>query len=105
MAACLFGPRQGLIAGLWRRARQALENESRALVVHLMTHEGGEERHVENVAQALRTHLGWTAERARAVLARSLGQGLVLRDGEALSLTEKGRTEAEALLEPWKRGG
>ena len=70
-----------------------------------MTHERGAERHVENVAQALRTHLGWTAERARAVLARSLGQGLVLRDGEALSLTEKGRTEAEALLEPWKRGG
>ena len=105
VAAFLFGPRQGLIAGLRRRARQALSNEVRALVVHLMTHEGGEERHVENVAQALRTHLGWTPERARAVLARSLGQGLVLRHGEALSLTGKGRIEAEALLEPWKRGG
>ena len=103
--AFLFGPRYGLIAGLRRRARQALENEARALVVHLMTHERGEERHQENVAQALRTHLGWTAERARAVLARSLGQGLVLRDGEALSLTDKGRMEAEALLEPWRRGG
>jgi len=104
-AAFLFGPRYGLFAGLRRRASQALANEGRALVVHLMTHERGEERHQENVAEALRTHLGWTAERARAVLERSLGQGLVLREGEALSLTDKGRIEAEALLEPWRRGG
>ena len=75
------------------------------LVVHLMTHEHGEERHHENVAEALRTHLGWPAERARAVLERSLGSGLVRRDGEALSLTDKGRAEAVAMLEPWRRGG
>jgi manganese/zinc/iron transport system permease protein len=105
VAAGLFGPRYGLVAGLRRRARHALENEARVLVVHLMTHERGEERHQENVAEALRTHLGWSAERSRAVLGRSLGQGLVLREGEALSLTEKGRIEAEALLEPWRRGG
>ncbi len=70
-----------------------------------MTHERGVARHEENVTQALRTHLGWTQARARDVLARSLGQGLVLRNGEALSLTDKGRIEAEALLEPWRRGG
>jgi manganese/zinc/iron transport system permease protein len=103
--AFLFGPRYGLIAGLRRRARNALENEARALVVHLMTHEQGDDRHHENVTQALRTHLGWTAEQSRAVLGRSLGSGLVLREGEALSLTDKGRIEAEALLEPWRRGG
>ena len=105
LAACLFGPRYGLIAGLKRRARQALENEARALVVHLATHEDGAERVEENVAEAMRTHLGWTAERARTVLARSLGQGLVAREGEALSLTTAGRAAAEALLEPWRRGG
>ncbi len=33
-AAFLFGPRYGLVAGLRRRARQAIENEARALVVH-----------------------------------------------------------------------
>ena len=104
-AAFLFGPRYGVIAGLRRRARQALENEARALVVHLMTHEKGVERHEENVAEALRTHLGWTRARSQAVLGRSLGLGLVLRQGNALSLTDKGRFEAEALLEPWRRGG
>jgi manganese/zinc/iron transport system permease protein len=105
LAAFLFGPRYGVIAGLRRRARQALENEARTLVVHLMTHEKSGERHEENVAEALRTHLGWTRARSRAVLGRSLGLGLVLRQGNALSLTDKGRSEAEALLEPWRRGG
>jgi manganese/zinc/iron transport system permease protein len=105
LAAFLFGPRYGVIAGLRRRARQALENEARALVVHLMTHERGDARHEENVAEALRTHLGWTRSRSRAVLGRSLAQGLVLRRGNALRLTDKGRIEAEALLEPWRRGG
>jgi manganese/zinc/iron transport system permease protein len=104
-AAFLFGPRYGVIAGLRRRARQALENEARALVVHLMTHEKGAERHEENVAEALRTHLGWTRARSQAVLSRSLGLGLVLRDGNALSLTDLGRVEAEAMLEPWRQGG
>ncbi len=105
MAAFLFGPRYGLVAGIRRRARQAIENEARALVVHLATHERTDERHEENVATAMRTHLGWNRERARAVLVRSLDQGLVIRDGEALRLTDKGRAEAEALLSPWRRGG
>ncbi len=100
--ACLFGPRYGLVAGLQRRARQALENEARALVVHLATHERTEERAEENVATAMRTHLGWTNERARLVLIRGLDQGLVLREGEMLRLTDKGRAEAEALLQPWR---
>jgi manganese/zinc/iron transport system permease protein len=104
-AAALFGPRYGLVAGLRRRARQALENEARALVVHLATHEAGAGRQAENVVQAMRTHLGWSAERAGAVLTRSLGRGLVARDGEALSLTAAGHEAAEALLQPWRRGG
>ena len=105
LAAFLFGPRYGLVAGLRRRARQAVENEARALVVHLATHERSDEREAENVATAMRTHLGWSRERAHAVLVRSLDHGLVTREGEALRLTEKGRAEAEALLQPWRRGG
>lgn len=105
LAAALFGPRHGLVAGLRRRAAQALENEARALVVHLATHEAGAERREENVAAAMRTHLGWSAAQARAVLLRGLDQGLVLREHEMLELTGKGRAEAEALLQPWRRGG
>ena len=70
--------------------------------MHLATHERTEERAEENVATAMRTHLGWTNERARLVLIRGLDQGLVLREGEMLRLTDKGRAEAEALLQPWR---
>ena len=103
LLACLFGPRYGLIASVQRRARQALENEARALVVHLATHESSDERAEENVAVAMRTHLGWTPDRARQVLLRGLDRGLVLREGEMLRLTDKGRAEAEALLRPWRQ--
>jgi manganese/zinc/iron transport system permease protein len=82
-----------------------LENEARALVVHLATHEARADQREENVAAAMRTHLGWTAARAREVLLRGFDQGLVLRDSEMLKLTDKGRAAAEALLQPWRRGG
>ncbi|MGF1502849.1 MAG: metal ABC transporter permease [Paracoccaceae bacterium] len=101
--AVFFGPRYGLIAGLGRRIRAARENEIRALVVHLSTHEDSEDRAEENVAGALRTHLGWPEARARDTLARAVAEGVVLREGRALHLTEKGRTAARALLEPWAR--
>jgi manganese/zinc/iron transport system permease protein len=104
-AAFLFGPRYGLIAGVRQRARQAVANEARALVVHLATHERSFERAEENVASAMRTHLGWPEARARAVLLRGLDEGLVTREGSMLELTPKGRAEAEALLQPWRRGG
>jgi len=101
--AVLFGPRHGVIAGLVRRWRQGYANRMRALVVHLMTHESAPERAEENVTAALRTHLGWAEPRARAVLAQSVAEGYVRREGTALSLTEKGRALAFELLEPWRR--
>ena len=101
--AVLGGPRHGLLAKLRTRWRAAYENEVRTLMVHLATHEKGRERADENVAIALTAHLDWTEAQARAVLKRSLRRGFVLRDGELLHLTEKGRRAAEELLEPWRR--
>ncbi|WP_264759454.1 metal ABC transporter permease [Thermohalobaculum sediminis] len=103
--AVLAGPRHGVVAGLMRRARAARQNATRALVVHLATHEDSAERREENVAAALRLHLDWSEARARAVLGEGVAAGLVRREGEALSLTDEGRRAAEALLEPWRRGG
>ncbi|HUF56564.1 MAG TPA: metal ABC transporter permease [Thermohalobaculum sp.] len=103
--AWVLAPRHGLTAGLLRDLRRRRLDETRALVVHLATHEGTpEERHEENRAGALGPHLGWTDARAGTALRRSLAGGYVLREGEALHLTPKGRATAEALLEPWRRG-
>lgn len=103
--AFLFGPRYGLIAQRMRRRGQALANECRMLAVHLYNHEGGDEQDEENVARALGEHLRWDAARARRVLVRSLDRGHIVRDGELLRLTPKGRAVAREILEPWRLEG
>lgn len=99
--AFLFGPRYGLIAQEVRRRGQLQANESRSLVVHLYNHEGGPAQAEENVVGALREHLRWGDLQARRVLVRSLDQNLVVREGDALRLTAKGRAVAREILEPW----
>jgi manganese/zinc/iron transport system permease protein len=104
LLAFVFGPRHGVIAqSLQRRARTA-SNACRALAVHLYNHEHSPSRSEENVADALREHLHWSEPRARDVLVRALDQGLIIRSGDLLELTEKGRATAREILEPWSQG-
>jgi len=104
-AAFLFGPRYGLIAqALVRRAQQGA-NDVRTLAVHLYNHEDTPRQAEENVVRALSTHLMWDDAKARAVLARSLDRGLVVRSGDGLWLTAKGRDLAQEILEPWHEPG
>lgn len=103
--AFLMGPRYGLVAQQARRRAQHAANACRTLAVHLYIHEGTPSSAEENVAQALRDHLHWSEARARDVLVRCLDQGLVTRAGELLELTEKGRSTAREILEPWAQKG
>ncbi|WP_196258039.1 metal ABC transporter permease [Pelagibacterium limicola] len=105
LLAFLFGPRYGLIAQSRRRHAQTAANACRALAVHLYNHEDSPSRSEENVAEALREHLHWSEPRARDVLLRALDQGLVIRTGNLLELTEKGRATAREILEPWSHLG
>jgi manganese/zinc/iron transport system permease protein len=102
-AAFLGGPRYGLVAQEARRRRQRRANEGRTLAVHLFNHESTSDVAEENVAQALREHLGWTDAHARDVLWRSIDEGLISREGDRLSLTPKGRAVAREILEPWRQ--
>jgi manganese/zinc/iron transport system permease protein len=101
-AAFLFGPRYGYLARSWRHMRQRYVNESRTLAVHLYNHEGRQEARDENVVGALQDHLWWDAAKARKVIDRSLRLGFVIREGEQLHLTTRGRQVALELLEPWR---
>ncbi len=101
LLAFLFGPRYGLIAQEVRRAQQRDANASRALAVHLYHHEKGPRRAEENVESALHEHLRWDDTKVRRVLMRSIDDGLVNRQGEALLLTPKGRSVAREIFEPW----
>lgn len=105
IAAFLFGPRYGLLAGLIRRWSERYANESRALVVHLYHHEGEAECQEESARDALQSHLSWTKQKADDVVGRSLTADMVRQDGDILVLTDKGRAIARQLLEPWRING
>ena len=97
-------PERGVFAQLARRATDRLENDCRALVAHLQTHQATPKAREETTAQALVGHLRWSVGRADQVVLASLDRGLVLRDGDRLHLTEKGQAEARAIFAPWARG-
>jgi manganese/zinc/iron transport system permease protein len=105
MLAFLAGPRYGLIAQIARRRGLVRSNECRTLAVHLYNHEDGAEQGEENVTAALREHLMWTAAQSQNVVMRCIDDGLVVRKGEILQLTDVGRVEARAILEPWRQRG
>jgi manganese/zinc/iron transport system permease protein len=101
--ALLFAPGHGIIAQERLRRAQRLDNDCRALVAHLYTHQGTPEMAEENTTQALNHHLRWPDERARAVILRGLDRGLILRDGRLLALSDKGFAVAREIFEPWAR--
>ncbi len=102
--AFIFAPRHGLVARELARRRDRLDIDCRSLTAHLYNHEGGPEAEEENTARALRDHLRWEEGRTRRVILRALDRGFIARDGRLLCLTPKGRAEAHAIFEPWRRG-
>jgi manganese/zinc/iron transport system permease protein len=100
--AFLFGPRHGVVARLHRRRMERERNALRTVAIHLYSHEHTSAQDEENVARALESHLGWTAGHARNVIAEGITRELILRQGNLLVLTPKGRATVRALLEPWR---
>ena len=95
LAAILFAPHRGVVAGIRRRARQRLDFARTMLMVHLLNHEGGARARVENQMGHLQEHLQWSPDFARRVVRRAERQGLLERQsGGRLRLTPLGREEA-----------
>jgi manganese/zinc/iron transport system permease protein len=100
-AAFLLAPGRGVLARRLQARRVRADTDAHALVAHLLTHGGAEGRaNAETEAQALRDHLMWTEARAREAILRGLDRALLLREGEVLALTSKGRAVAEETLAP-----
>ncbi|PVY77503.1 manganese/zinc/iron transport system permease protein [Tamilnaduibacter salinus] len=100
LVAFLLSPRYGVIARLIRQRGQHRSNETRTLAVHLYNHEDSARRDEENVTAALREHLLWDRGKARRVLLECLDRDIVRREGDILTLTEKGRGLAREILAP-----
>jgi len=99
--ALVFAPRQGILAQVLLRRGQRDDNDLRALVVHLFTHQGTPDMAEENTARALVEHLSWSRDKAQSVILRSLDRNLIQRDGKLLTLSPQGDAMARDIFEPW----
>lgn len=97
-AAFLAAPGRGLVAQMARRVRQRRAFFETMLAVHLLQHEGTAAELEESRVAGLHQHLNWTPARVAAVVGRAERDGLVVRDGDRLRLTDEGRERARAIL-------
>ncbi|MBA4189643.1 MAG: metal ABC transporter permease [Planctomycetaceae bacterium] len=94
----LFAPGRGQLAQLFKRFSQRRAFEETMLAVHLYQHEGTSTENDEARLDGIYTHLSWEPSRVTTVVERATGNGLVMRDGELLKLTEVGRERAKAVF-------
>ena len=100
LAAFLFAPERGLVALARRRRRQRWEFAGTMLAIHLLNHEGDPDAAEESREAHLGEHLRWPAAFAQGVVRRAEARGLLLRSGERLALTERGRRVAREAVGP-----
>lgn len=94
----LFAPNRGQVALLVKRFAQKRAFEETMLAVHLYQHEGTPAEAAEARLDELYTHLDWLAARVGTVVERATANGLVVRSGELLKLTDAGRDRARAVF-------
>jgi len=95
----LIAPQRGLLAVILRRRRQRWDFAQTMLAIHLLHHEGRPEEESEaRIDHLTGSHVGWTADFSRRVIALALASGLVTQQGDALHLTDLGRTRANRAL-------
>jgi manganese/zinc/iron transport system permease protein len=96
--AFLFAPHRGQVALLLKRRGQHRAFEETMLAVHLYQHEGTPAEADEARVDGLHEHLSWGTARVATVVERATENGLVVRAGELLKLTDLGRERARAVF-------
>ncbi len=96
--AWLLAPQRGLLAQWLRRRRQRWQFAAQLLTVHLLNHEGQPDEAFESGLAHLVKHLRWDDRFADGVVDHAQRHGLVTLSDERLSLTERGRRTASAVL-------
>jgi len=99
LLAFLFSPKRGLVIRAAAKRRMRRDFDATMLTVHLAHHERTPGMEAECRVDHLTDHIDWTEATARATVEKALAGGLVERNGEILSLTERGRVKARAVIE------
>jgi manganese/zinc/iron transport system permease protein len=96
----ILAPERGIVANYRRRWRLKWTFAEKMLSIHLQQHEGLPEEARENRPAHLQEHLRWKPDFAERVVRFSERDGLVVRRGDLLLLTEAGRALAsEAIVQ------
>ncbi len=96
--ASLLAPEHGLVATARRRAHQRWDFAQTMLAIHLLNHEGTPQAAEEARLEHLSEHMRWEPAFANRVVHRAENNGLVVRHGNYLQLTQQGRNLASQTL-------
>jgi manganese/zinc/iron transport system permease protein len=97
-AVYLVAPHRGLIALARRRVRQKWEFAQTMLAIHLMNHESTARASEESRLATLHEHLRWEPDFVHGVVRRAEIREIIVRKGECLALTDRGRTLAREAM-------
>lgn len=96
----VIAPKQGIVARWLRHRRNYRHFLKTLLVIHLGHHEGTAQEASECSVDELYQHLRWSPQLARRVIVWADAEGWIRRKGHHLELTEQGRRQARAMLDP-----
>lgn len=98
LAALTLAPERGLVAVARRRQANRRRFAFAMLALHLAQHDALGDAAEENRTATLHAHLGWSPERVARAVAEAEREGQVVRDGDVVGLTERGRAAAAAVI-------
>lgn len=98
LGVLIFAPERGLLARYlfkrWNKWSLGMET----LVVHLLQCEAIQADDTENIISHMKDHMLWEDDYTTEVIAQSLQEGLILKNGDKLLLTSYGREKAKNAL-------
>jgi manganese/zinc/iron transport system permease protein len=98
LGVLLFAPARGLVAQVRRRGRQRVDFAQTMLAIHVMHHEGTTEALTENRVTGLNEHLPRDPRFTARIVELAQRHGLVTEHAGILSITDAGRSRAQAAL-------
>ena len=98
LAALLLAPERGLLAAARRRRGNRRRFAFAMLALHVAQHEALGEEADENRLDTLHSHLGWRPDRVTRVVGDAERDGLVVRRGGIVALTDLGRKVADTVV-------
>jgi manganese/zinc/iron transport system permease protein len=94
----IFAPERGLMAKFVLRRWHKWDLGMQMLAVHLFQSEVTHADYTENIISHMKDHMLWEDSYTTEVIAQSLQEGMIRKDGERLILTDYGREKARTAL-------